>query len=89
MVIYADAIPPLSMDNISKEIIDDLIAEKVISSEKNLSYKLSNYELIVNDKNVSEIVRKKLQKYLSPNISAVYYNFDVDAQDAKDAKNKK
>lgn len=83
MVVYADVLPALKMDDISKDIIADLIAEKVIKSAGNLSYKLSNYEFIVNDKNISESTRLKFKKYLNPNISAVYYNFDVDTDDAK------
>lgn len=83
MVVYADVLPALKMDDISKDIIGDLIAEKVIASVENLSYKLSNYEFIVNDKNLSEKTRLKFKKYLSPNIAAVYYNFDVDTDDAK------
>lgn len=83
MVVYADVLPALKMDDISKDIIADLIAEKVITSAGNLSYKLSNYEFIVNDKNISESTRLKFKKYLNPSISAVYYNFDVDTDDAK------
>ncbi|WP_296148392.1 M56 family metallopeptidase [uncultured Flavobacterium sp.] len=85
-VIYGDVIPE-GVDNISHEIIETLIAENVIYNVENLSYKLSRADFIVNGKSISDKVHDKLKKYLKPNISAVYYNYEVSS--AQDAKNKK
>lgn len=85
VVIYGDVIPE-GVDNISSEIIEILIAENVIYNVENLSYKLSNAEIIVNGKSISDKVHEKLKKYIKPNISAVYYNYDLSAQDAKNKK---
>lgn len=84
-VIYADVIPE-GVDNISREIIETLIAENVIFNTESLSYKLSSADFIVNGKSISDKVHDKMKKYLKPNISAVYYNYDVSAQDAKKKK---
>lgn len=84
-VIYGDVIPE-GVDNISHEIIETLIAENVIYNVENLSYKLSRADFIVNGKSISNKVHDKLKKYLKHNISAVYYNYDVSAQDAKNNK---
>lgn len=73
-------------DKISQNIIVDLASEKIISGTINLSYSLSNKQLVVNGKVQSDSVHKKFkQKYLvkvqnkhtdSDNISIVY-NFDI------------
>lgn len=84
-VIYADVIPE-GVDNISREIIETLIAENVIYNVENLSYKLSRADFIVNGKSISDKVHDKMKKYLKPNISAVYYNYDISAQDIKKKK---
>ena len=76
VIVIGDVTPP-DVDDITTKIINDLIAEKVISSTENLSYKLSNSKLIVNDKEISEAVQKKLKKYLPQGITATYYNYDL------------
>ena len=83
-VIYGDIIPEDA--NITVEIIETLIAENIIYKVEDLSYKLSNDDFIVNGKSVSDKVHYKMKKYLKPNISAVYYNYDLSAQDAKKKK---
>lgn len=76
VVIVGDVTPP-DVSDITKNIIEDLIKEKIIANTNNLSYKLSNSKLIVNDKEINTEVHKKLKKYLTPNISATYYNYDL------------
>jgi len=72
---------PNDTDNLSRQIIQVLAKEKAIASTDNLSYKLSHDSIIVNGKAITGTVHNQLKKYLKPNISAVYYNYDVTAQD--------
>lgn len=72
---------PYNTDNLSRQIIQVLAKEKAIASTDNLSYKLSHDSIIVNGKAITGTVHNQLKKYLKPNISAVYYNYDVTAQD--------
>ena len=44
---------------------------------KKLTFKLSTSKLIVNDKEISALVQKRLKKYLPEGITATYYNYDL------------
>lgn len=72
---------PNDTDNMSRQIIQVLAKENAIASLDNLSYKLSHDSIIVNGKKITGTVHNQLKKYLNPNISAVYYNYDVSTQD--------
>lgn len=76
VIVIGDVIPA-NVDDITTKIINDLITEKVILSTENLSYKLSKSKLIVNDKEISMDVQKRLKKYLPEGITATYYNFNL------------
>lgn len=76
VVMVGEVIPP-DVDDITKNIIEDLVKEKVIVDLDNLSYKLSTSKLIVNDKEINTAVHKKLKKYLKPGITAAYYNYNL------------
>ncbi|MDR6967259.1 beta-lactamase regulating signal transducer with metallopeptidase domain [Flavobacterium arsenatis] len=85
IVITADKVWE-SPEKMAQSIINDLTAEKIISVTVNLSYNLSDTNLIVNGKVQSDSVHKKFkQKYLkqvqekhrvSDKISIVY-NYDI------------
>lgn len=62
---------------ISDQIIAELLKEKIIKSTKNLTFKLSTSKLIVNNKEISGAVQKRLKKYLPEGITATYYNYDI------------
>lgn len=68
---------PDDPENISNKIISELLKEKIIKSTENLSFKLSASKLIVNEKEISETVQKKLKKYLPKGITATYYNYNL------------
>ena len=68
---------PENPETISDQIISELLKEKIIKSTENLSFKLSTSKLIVNDKEISAIVQKRLKKYLPKGITATYYNYNL------------
>ncbi len=69
--------------DINNQIIQVLTNEKIIGSSDNLSYKLSYDNMVINGKEMTGVVHHKLTKYLNPNISAIYYNYDITNQDLK------
>ncbi|MEZ0006817.1 bla regulator protein BlaR1 [Flavobacterium sp. 28YEA47A] len=71
-------------NDINNQIIQVLAKEKAIASTDNLSYKLSHNSIIINGKTITGNVHYKLTKYLNPNISAIYYNYDIANQDLID-----
>lgn len=77
---------PNDTDDVSREIIHVLAKEKAIASMDNLSYKLSHDSIIVNGKRITGNVHDQLEKYLKPNMSAIYYNYDITAQDLAEAR---
>lgn len=67
----------LNTDQLTSNIISDLISENVIKNAKNLSYKLSSNSLIVNGVKQPEAVYSKLKsKYVKGAKYAICYNFD-------------
>ena len=68
---------PEDPETISDQIISELLKEKIIKSTENLSFKLTTSKLIVNEKEISETVQKKLKKYLPKGITATYYNYNL------------
>lgn len=72
-------------NDINNQIIQVLTKEKAIVCGDNLSYKLSRENIILNGKTITGNVHYKLTKYLKPNISAIYYNYDVANQDLIDS----
>lgn len=67
----------LNVDNLTSSIISDLIAENIIKDTKNLSYKLSKENLIVNGKVQPENKYRKIRaKYVKPQYHIICYNFD-------------
>lgn len=76
-VVMVGEVIPADVDDITKNIIQDLVKEKIVVDLDNLSYKLSTSKLIVNEKEISASVHKKLKKYLKPGITAAYYNYDL------------
>jgi bla regulator protein BlaR1 len=71
---------PGDPETISDQIISELLKAKIIKSTQNLSFKLSTSKLIVNNKEISEAVQKKLKKYLPAGITATYYNYDLSTE---------
>ena len=71
-------------NDINNQIIQVLKKEKAIVCGENLSYKLSRENIILNGKTITGNVHYKLTKYLNPNTSAIYYNYDVANQDLID-----
>ncbi|WP_447636726.1 M56 family metallopeptidase [Flavobacterium microcysteis] len=72
-------------NDINNQIIQVLKKEKAIVCGDNLSYKLSRENIILNGKAITGNVHYKLTKYLNPNTSAIYYNYDVANQDLIDS----
>lgn len=72
-------------NDINNQIIEVLKKEKAIVCGDNLSYKLSRENIILNGKAITGNVHYKLTKYLNPNISAIYYNYDVANQELIDS----
>lgn len=68
----------IEVDQLTNDIISDLISEKIIQSDKNLSYKLSNQSLIVNDVVQPESIKNKLsKKYVKAKGISICYNYVV------------
>lgn len=72
-------------NDINNQIIQVLKNEKAIVCGDNLSYKLSRENIILNGKTITGNVHYKLTKHLNPNISAIYYNYDITSQDFIDS----
>ncbi|TPD72111.1 M56 family metallopeptidase [Flavobacterium microcysteis] len=72
-------------NDINNQIIQVLKKEKAIVCGDNLSYKLSRENIILNGKTITGNVHYKLTKYLNPNTSAIYYNYDIANQDLIDS----
>ena len=71
----------LNVDHLTTNIISDLIAERVIKSTKNLSFKLSHMNLIVNGVEQPMAIHNKLRvKYVQPKFSSICYNFDFSTE---------
>ncbi|PZQ77514.1 MAG: hypothetical protein DI548_16960, partial [Flavobacterium johnsoniae] len=62
-----------------------VIKEKAIANLNNPSYKLNSDNIIFYGEAVIGNTYTKLAKYLKPNSSALYYNFDSANQNLKDA----
>ncbi|HEU4497080.1 MAG TPA: M56 family metallopeptidase, partial [Flavobacterium sp.] len=71
-----------SMDDIAKDIAEDLAAQHLIPDAGQLSYKLTKKALVVNGKLLSDEIHEKLKKKLK-GVSAIYYNYDIDKEDAR------
>ncbi|WP_309641015.1 M56 family metallopeptidase [Flavobacterium sp.] len=66
----------LNVDQLTSNIISDLIVENIIKDTKNLSYKLSKDNLIVNGKVQAEnMFRKIRQKYIKSQYHSICYNY--------------
>jgi len=66
----------IEVDKLTKAIISDLISEKIITSTRNLSYKLSDKELIVNDVAQPVSIKNKLaRKYIKTKDISIVYNY--------------
>ena len=67
----------LNVDQLTSNIISDLISEHIIKDTKNLSYKLSNENLIVNGKVQPENKHRKIrEKYVKAQYYNICYNYD-------------
>ncbi len=68
------------IEAMTEGIIADLMAEKVIKSKNNLSYKLSKKSLIVNGSKQSDTVLEKLSgKYVTSNTISICYNYEINS----------
>jgi len=68
----------LDTDDITNQLLSDLISANIVSSTKNLSYKLSGKSLIVNGVVQPESSFRKLRdKYLKSKFIAICYNYEV------------
>jgi len=68
----------INTDQLTQNIISDLLAENIISNTTNLSYKLSNKNLIVNGVVQPENkYRKVKEKYIKANTFSICYNYEV------------
>jgi bla regulator protein BlaR1 len=66
----------IDSNQLTTAIISDLISDKIISSSINLSYKLSDKDLIVNGIVQSDSKYKKIRKkYITSNVHAICYNY--------------
>lgn len=72
-------------NSINGQIIPVVIKEKAIANLNNPSYKLNSDNIIFYGEAVIGNTYTKPAKYLKPNSSAVYYNFDSANQNLKDA----
>lgn len=77
--ISGDDLPDnLNSDAITNQVIADLVLENIISSTKNLSYKLSRNSLIVNGILQPQSKYSKLRdKYLKNKLHAICYNYEI------------
>ena len=63
-------------NQLTTAIISDLISDKIISNTMNLSYKLSDKDLIVNGIVQADSKYRKLRKkYITSNVHAICYNY--------------
>lgn len=68
----------INTDKLTQDIISDLMSEKIISTTKNLSYKLSNKSLIVNGVVQPESKYSRVRaKYIKTNMYAICYNYEI------------
>ena len=66
-----------NVDQLTSNIISDLISENIIKDTKNLSYKLSKENLIVNGKVQPENKHRKIrEKYVKAQYYDICYNYD-------------
>jgi hypothetical protein len=66
----------LNVDHLTSNIISDLISESIIKDTKNLSYKLSRENLIVNGKVQPESKHAKMRdKYVKAQFHSICYNY--------------
>ncbi|MBL7868123.1 MAG: M48 family metalloprotease [Flavobacterium lindanitolerans] len=72
-------------NSINGQIIPFVIKEKAIANLNNPSYKLNSDNIIFYGEAVIGNTYTKPTKYLKPNSSALYYNFDSANQNLKDA----
>ncbi len=77
--ISGDDLPEdINSNDITSSLTSDLISAKIISSAKNLSYKLSRINLIVNGVVQPEVQYRKLKaKYLTQKFHAICYNYEI------------
>jgi beta-lactamase regulating signal transducer with metallopeptidase domain len=67
----------INVDQLTSNIISDLISENIIKDTKNLSYKLSKQNLIVNGKVQPENKHRKIrEKYVKAQYYDICYNYD-------------
>lgn len=80
--ISGDNLPEdINSNGITSSLTSDLIAAKIISTTKNLSYKLSRKSLIVNGVVQPEDYYRKLKaKYLTQKFHAICYNYEISDQ---------
>jgi len=77
----------LNVDQLTSNIISDLISENIIKDTKNLSYKLSKENLIVNGKVQPENKHRKIrEKYVKAQYHNICYNYDYHSTVAVGAK---
>jgi len=71
----------IEVDKLTNNIISDLISEKVIKTNDNLSYLLSDRELIVNGVKQPENIQNKLStKYVKAKDISIVYNYDYNTK---------
>jgi bla regulator protein BlaR1 len=85
--ISGDDLPEdINSNDFTNKLTNDLISEKIISSTKNLSYKLSRKSLIVNGVLQPQSTFRKLKdKYLSNQFHVICYNYEI--SDIADIRN--
>lgn len=68
----------IAVDQLTKAIISDLVSENIINTNVNLSYKLSDKEMIVNDVKQPVSVKNKFsRKYVKAKDISIVYNYVI------------